>query len=342
VRTLIISDLPLGDRGGRDVLRRRAPRQRLLEALDTVDRLVLLGDIVELMSRNPRRAMDIAEPALREIGGRLGPDREVILVVGNHDAPLVRRWALARGERLGLDERLEVTENRTLETITSWLAPAQVSVHYPGVWLEDGVWATHGHYLDRHLVPESAFGLPRRRRALDAEGHATPFDYERPRRRRRGARSPQKLAARFAARPLATTIELAGELVRRATLPQLPIMLQRVRLAPLTAALIDAQMRHAALRAMARVSTRLGVGADTVIFGHVHRCGPLDGEAWPDGDIRLLNCGSWMYEPLLVDRAVPPHPYWPGGAVLLESGQPPRALGLLDDLGTEALLGGDR
>ena len=31
-----------------------------------------------------------------------------------------------------------------------------------------------------------------------------------------------------------------------------------------------------------------------------------------------LNTGSWLYEPLLVHRAAPPHPYWPGGAVLLE------------------------
>jgi Calcineurin-like phosphoesterase len=338
VRTLIISDLHLGERGRRDVLRRPAALERLLGALDGIDRLVLLGDTVELMSRNPRRSMQQAEPALREIGRRMGPGREVILVVGNHDAPLVRRWVLERGDSLGLDERVAPTENRALEAVTSWLAPAQVSVRYPGVWLDDGVWATHGHYLDRHLVPESAFGLPRRRRGRDAGDRLSPFDYERPRRRRRGARSPQTLLARLAARPLATTIELIGELVRMAMLPQLPIMLQRVRLAPLTAALIDTQMRHGALLAMSQVAGRLGVPAHTVIFGHVHRNGPLNGEPWPEGDRRLLNCGSWTYEPLLVDRAEPPHPYWPGGAVLLETGQAPRALGLLNDLSVDALM----
>jgi hypothetical protein len=40
-----------------------------------------------------------------------------------------------------------------------------------------------------------------------------------------------------------------------------------------------------------------------------------------------------------VDRASPPHPYWPGGAVLLESGRAPRALGLLDELGPAELTG---
>jgi hypothetical protein len=196
---------------------------------------------------------------------------------------------------------------------------------------------THGHYLDRHLVPESAFGLPRGRMRTTADHQALPFDYERARRRRPGSRSPQRLLSRFAARPLATTLELGAELVRSATVPRLPLMLQRFRLAPLTAIVIDAQMRHVSLAAMEHVVKRLGVGADCVVFGHVHHTGPLDGAPWRAGEPPLLNCGSWLYEPLLVDRASPPHPYWPGGAVLLESGRAPRALGLLDDLGPDEL-----
>jgi UDP-2,3-diacylglucosamine pyrophosphatase LpxH len=337
VRTLIISDLHLGNRAGRDVLRRPAPLDRLLQAIDDVERLVLLGDTVELMTRSPRHSMTVAEPVLRQLGRRLGPNREVILIAGNHDAPLVRRWALDRGRELGLDERVEPSATRALARITSWLAPARVSVRYPGAWLEDGVWVTHGHYLDRHLLPESAFGLPRGRLRTAGVGHSSPFEYERARRRRRGSRSPQRLLSRFTARPLATTLELSAQLLRAATVPRLPVMLQRVRLAPLTAMVIDVQMRHASLPAMEHVVSRLGVGADWVVFGHVHHTGPLDGEPWRDGKTRLLNCGSWLYEPLLVDRASPPHPYWPGGAVLLESGRVPRALGLLDDLGPHEL-----
>jgi hypothetical protein len=197
---------------------------------------------------------------------------------------------------------------------------------------------THGHYLDRHLIPESAFGLPRGRLLKgDGTGQASPFDYERARRRRSASRSPQRLLSRFAERPLATALELTGERLRSATVPRLPIMLQRIRLAPLTAAAIDTQMRHVSLAAMGLVASRLGVDADFVVFGHVHRTGPLNGEPWPDGATRLLNCGSWLYEPLLVDRASRPHPYWPGGAVLLETGRPPRAVGLLDDVGPQAL-----
>ena len=96
-------------------------------------------------------------------------------------------------------------------------------------------------------------------------------------------------------------------------------------------------MQRASIPALARVVQRLGVDADWVMFGHVHRLGPLPGDEpqqWrgPGGRPRIVNTGSWCYEPLLVHRARPPHPYWPGGAVLLEPGNEPRAVGLLDDL----------
>ena len=59
--------------------------------------------------------------------------------------------------------------------------------------------------------------------------------------------------------------------------------------------------------------------------GHVHRRGPLpddDLARWrgPDGRPRIVNSGAWTYEPLLLHRATPPHPYWPGGAIRLRDG----------------------
>ena len=49
MRALIISDLHIGGRLEHDVLRRSEPLAALLSALDDIDRLVLLGDIVELL-----------------------------------------------------------------------------------------------------------------------------------------------------------------------------------------------------------------------------------------------------------------------------------------------------
>jgi UDP-2,3-diacylglucosamine pyrophosphatase LpxH len=328
LRTLVISDLHLGNRAHHDVLGSPAPLARLLEALDDIDRLVLLGDLAELITRSPRRSLAAAEPVLRALGRHMGSGREVIVVPGNHDAPLIRAWARAQGPRLSIDSVVEPHATRALAHVVSWLGPARVRVHYPGVWLGKRIWATHGHYLDHHLVPESPIGMPRGRLQGKPRSPALPFDYERG--RIRSHHSRDSLLTRALQRPLTT-------LSRAAMLRNLPHILMHARLAPLTAAMADVQMRHAAIPALARVLARLGVDADWVVFGHVHRLGPLAEDRqghWRagGGGPQLLNSGSWLDEPLLIERASPPHPYWPGGAVLIEPGSEPRALGLLDEL----------
>jgi hypothetical protein len=90
------------------------------------------------------------------------------------------------------------------------------------------------------------------------------------------------------------------------------------------------------------VVERLAIDADWVLFGHVHRLGPLPGDdpaqwAAQRGRPRIANSGSWLYEPLLVHRASPPHPYWPGGAIVLDDGRDPRPIGLLDSFTSSAL-----
>ena len=98
---------------------------------------------------------------MRAIGRTLGPDRTVVIVPGNHDGRLVRSWALARGASLGIADEVDLAATTELSRLASWLAPAQVQCSYPGFWVSDRIWATHGHYLDRHLIPETAFGLRR-------------------------------------------------------------------------------------------------------------------------------------------------------------------------------------
>jgi hypothetical protein len=86
---------------------------------------------------------------------------------------------------------------------------------------------------------------------------------------------------------------------------------------------------------VALVAARLGVQAEWVIFGHVHRLGPLPGDQparWRarGGGPRVANTGSWTYEPLLVHRAAAWHPYWPGGALVIEGEGDPVAVNLLE------------
>ena len=122
-------------------------------------------------------------------------------------------------------------------------------------------------------------------------------------------------------------------------MPRVPKRLLHRRMAPLLAAVLGMQMRRASIPALARVVYSLGIDADWVLFGHVHRRGPIGDESWPGdtdpahpGGPQLVNTGAWLYEPLLLHRAAPDHPYWPGGAVLLEDGRDPQPIGLLRDL----------
>jgi len=81
-----------------DVLRREQALAALLPDVFRCDRLVLLGDVLELRQRPAREALSAAEPVLREIGAALGPASEAVIVPGNHDHHLAAAW-LARRAR---------------------------------------------------------------------------------------------------------------------------------------------------------------------------------------------------------------------------------------------------
>jgi predicted phosphodiesterase len=332
LRTLVISDLHLGNRAQRDVLRRPEPLSLLLAALRDVDRLVLLGDVAELVTRTPARSMAAAEPVLRAIGAAMR-GREILHIPGNHDMPLVRGWIRAQGRSLAVDGEVPLWASRAVARLAGWLAPAHVRISYPGAWLDQRTYATHGHYLDHHLIPQSPIGLPRGRLAQPL-GEVSAADYERGRIRSHHGRDATL------ARPLTAAADGLADLLRASVLSRMPKLLMNARMGPVGAAAVDLQMRRAALPAIDAVIARLGVDADTVLFGHVHRLGPLGDdppEQWRRLGPSLFNSGAWLYDPLLVQRARPPHPYWPGGAILLESGRGPRVVGLLDELPRELL-----
>ncbi len=337
MRTLIVSDLHLGTRLEYDVLRRPEPLAALLAALESVDRLVLLGDIVELMEGRPQQAMAIAEPVLRAAARVIGASGEIVVVPGNHDRPLVRTWARRTGEALQPANAVPLDASPALARLISWLAPASVRVSYPGVWLDERTWVTHGHYLDQHLWPVSSFGLARGSLRRPPRDEVLPIAYD------TATRPSMTRATRWLPRPFLTLADDLAMLVRASTMPRD----QRrrrfgTRLSPLTSHVLGVQMRRASIPALARVVHRLGVDAERVVFGHVHRLGPLAADnaaGWrgPGGRPRMANTGAWLYEPLLVHHAQPPHPYWPGGAIVIDDGAEPRAVGLLDGLPAAAL-----
>src|SRR6202000_3229334 len=83
--TLVVSDLHLS--WDRSVLREPAAREALAEAIGRghpvgavarADRLVLLGDVVELRQRPAPRALDGARQTLELIGSALDPGRPLL------------------------------------------------------------------------------------------------------------------------------------------------------------------------------------------------------------------------------------------------------------------------
>jgi hypothetical protein len=157
MRTLVVSDLHLGSVSRSDLLRRAELRAPLLALASHVDRVVLLGDVLELRHGPPREALAIARPFFEELGQALA-GRELILVAGNHDHALVEPWLALRAELpdsqpLGLEQLIEPAEvSPAVKRLADWAAPARVRFAYPGLWLRTDVYAMHGHYLDCHLT----------------------------------------------------------------------------------------------------------------------------------------------------------------------------------------------
>jgi calcineurin-like phosphoesterase family protein len=158
-RTLIVSDLHLGSATHVDVLRRAELRAPLLAALEDVDRLVLLGDVLELRHGPRREALAAARPFFEDLG-RVFAAREVVVAAGNHDHALVEQWLARRNElpvtvpaELGVEQRFTAREaSPMVAQLAEWAAPARLSVAYPGLWVRPDVYAIHGHYLDCHLT----------------------------------------------------------------------------------------------------------------------------------------------------------------------------------------------
>ena len=155
MRTAVVSDLHLGGLADADVARTGRPLDALVEAVSDADRLVLLGDIVELRERPLAQALEVARPVLERLGGALS-GRPVVIVPGNHDHALAEPW-LAKlrlaGDPLSPEAEWPVEPgDGAAGRISEWMPDVDLTLAYPGLRLRDDVYATHGHYLDLHLT----------------------------------------------------------------------------------------------------------------------------------------------------------------------------------------------
>jgi UDP-2,3-diacylglucosamine pyrophosphatase LpxH len=356
MRTAIVSDLHLGAASGEDVLRDPAVRRVLLEEIAGAERVVLLGDVVELRDLALGVALDSARPFFEELGEALG-EREVTIVPGNHDhrlaEPLLDRLSLAGAAELGLEQHEDAPGDGAGAVIDEWLGPANLRIAYPGIWLRDDVYATHGHYMDAHL------SLPRAeclavaaliRLSGPLPNPAAPAHYERVLRPIYGFSFGVAQARARVGRPRPHPSEaawkaLAGEnsgggsrrrlraASVRAAFPLGVQAINRLLRSDFDSDISATAIFSAGVAAATELAARLQLGGTHVITGHTHRGGPNEGEAtWPlAGGGHLHNTGSWVFASAFHNPGTPPSPYWPGTVTWVEDEAPPRRVQLLLD-----------
>jgi predicted phosphodiesterase len=359
MRTAVVSDLHLGGLAGVDVAREGEPRAALVEAVAGYERLVLLGDVLELRERPLADALEVGRPLFEELGRRLA-GRKIVLVPGNHDHALAEPW-LARlrldGGVLPSEAEWPVTpDDGAAGRIAAWMPDVEITLAYPGLMLRPGVYATHGHYLDLHLtvprleaIAASAMGRmtgigKEARSAADYETILAPMyafyaglaqgasaaalarggslSRDVWKRVSSGDGAPDRAAPAQRASAVA-----ARFLLGRVTIPGAVAALNGLGLGPFRATLTGPELRRSGLLAMARVAEALARDAEHVIFGHTHRPGPLPGDddaEWTTASgSRLWNSGSWLHEGAFVTTGRK-SPYWPGTVLTLTDEGPPR------------------
>jgi len=297
VLAAVVSDLHLGIRTGADLLRRREVQRTLFDAIADADEVVLLGDSIELRDGSLAESLERARPFFEELGRELD-GRRVTIVPGNHDHRLAEN-ALGRAGLPGLEQRFEIRPGDALEPVVRSMGDARVELAYPGVWIREDVYATHGHYLDCHSAAQTfecrASAIVQSVRRLPRDGYRSPGEYE-------AALVPLYRLIHLALQTPAVRAAAYGarRLVRR---------WERPRAEP------GARARHG-LPAMEQVVRNLGIEARHVLFGHLHAPGRWDTAS----GVELVNTGSWVDDVTSVS---------PGTCVLVPEEDPPQLKTLL-------------
>jgi hypothetical protein len=353
LRTAIVSDLHLGSGFGEDVLRDAAIRARFLEELEGAERLVLLGDALEMRELPLGRVLEASRPFFEELGIAMA-GRKIVLVPGNHDhrlaEPLLEDLELAGGT-LGLEQRGR-PRGEAGARLEDWLGEAELELAYPGLWLRDDVYATHGHYMDCHMsLPrlECVAAAAMMRAFGEVSRPASAADYERVLRPVYGFSYALAQAglARRATRPsekvwrmISAARNGAGRARRQAMaaaagagIPATIWALNRALNTEFSPDLSAASITRSGIEAGREMCERLGLGKVHVLTGHTHRGGPWRGEPeWAlSGGGRLHNTGSWVFATAFHHPGTPPGPYWPGTVTWVEDEAPPRRVRLLVD-----------
>ena len=375
VTTLVVSDLHLGARTGIDLLRRAELREPLLEALEGVDRLVLLGDALELRHGPAREALAAARPLFEALGRARWrePPRSCSCPATTTTSSIgaVARAPRPRGARRAA--RARAAPSTRARGVAAGRGGWRVGGAGAGRGRLPGRVAARRRLRDARPLPRpphhrSGLRAPRRRRSSSASCARCPIRWRPPRTTRRvlapmyallyGARPvrcPRRRARPHSGASVRAWEQLAGggapapRCATRCSRRGLPARRSRRSTAPASgrcapSSPAPALRRAGAARRWARSSAGSASTPRTCIFGHTHRSGP-----WPADDVadwrrrrgaRLHNSGSWVYEPVFLDRRRRTTARTGRGrASVVEESGPPRLRRLLGERGHEELSG---
>ena len=347
MRTLVISDLHLGARSDVDVLRRPAAQNALLAALDGIERLVILGDLLELRHGPMHDALEAARPVLKAVGEALATTARSYWCPATTTSGSSRRgWSggCATARAAGPGGACRARASTATRAIARMVQPASLDVVYPGPVARRRR-LRHPRPLPRPPVTVPSFerlGAGARRASSARRRRATgPDDYEvvlapmyalldavAPRVGDGRAAAPGDVSARAWQRLSSTASAARGRgRVRGRRLPAGHRRAEQAGIGPLKADLSGAELRRASLRAMGEVVERLGIDARNVIFGHTHRTGPHPDDERPSGASPAAS-RSPTPGPGSTSAYLDRHwgsPYLPGGAIELIAGREPGA-----------------
>jgi hypothetical protein len=288
-----------------------------------------------------------------------------VLVPGNHDHRLLGHWLerVKEGDRgSGLAEIVEQPHFYGGE-IDRWLGETRLEMRYPGYWVREDVFAHHGHYLDSHItlptIERPSIATIDRIGGKPTGRRATPQDYEKVHapiydllfNLAQGARNPNAQKEEGSGASMRVWEMLGGASGRArnwrgrflgsAVIPATLSGLERAGVGRFGRDFSLAEIGRAGVEGMHVVVDRLGIEADHVLFGHIHRRGPLAGEdgraatdpVWEVRGTTLHNTGCWIYVSAMLGSTSAGSPFWPGRVIVVDETGEPEAIEVLADVG---------
>ena len=269
------------------------------------------------------------------------------MLSGNHDHGLAAGWIDARLQSepagfLGLEQRFDAVD-RWRPGSPSWRRPVRLPGHLAPRRRLRHPRPLRGHPRDGADVRTARRrhdGAVRRPASLDG---VTPDDYE-------AVLSPLYAWLHALTQRADHTIVSKGggassrsyTALTRRSVRALPIQagyraavaaLNLTGFGPLQSSLSPTALRRGYLTGFRAMIERLAIPAAYVIVGHSHRSGP-----WPNDDLaewtaangaRIVNTGSWTYQPHFLTPNPIESPYFPGTAVIVDDDGPPELVRLL-------------